>query len=113
MIQMYPLNLVVSNNEAFSRAYNSNETSIFMTSQCFDEGKLASMLEQGAKFNSIICVDGEGDEIVESLKANNEWDSEIQPCIQQYNVSPNKTINQLVQELHAIFTSTAILEGMG
>jgi len=111
MIQMYPLNMVVSNDQAFIQTYNSNDSSAFLMSQCCDVEKFKGMLEQGAKFDFIACVNGEGSDLVKDSQAQDSWEMEFQPRVDQFNVDPSKTPEQLVEELHSMFAEQRLVQG--
>ncbi len=111
MIQMYPLNMVVSNDEAFMKAYNSNDLSAFLMSQCCSTDNLKGMLEQGARFDSIACMDGEGSDLVKDCQAQDSWEMEFQPRVDQLKLDPSKTPAQLIEELHTMFAEQRLVQG--
>ncbi|MFT6103300.1 MAG: hypothetical protein ACJA2B_001751 [Candidatus Endobugula sp.] len=110
---MYPLNLVVSNDNSFSAAYNASKSSVFMSSQCVTQEKFDSMLEQGAKFDSIVSLEDTGEKSVSQLNATESLDSEVMPRLEQYKVSANKSFDMVITDIHEIIRGNLFDEGMG
>ena len=113
MIQMYPLNLVVSNNDEFSTAYNDNKSSVFMSSQCVTQEKFTSMLAQGAKFDSVISLEKSEELDVSSAGINESVDVELMPKLEQYEISPQKAFMKSFRRYTKLFVVTCLMRVWG
>lgn len=97
MSTLYPVNVVVSSNSAFARSYNEHDASSFFVSQCLAPEQAAALLDDGALLNSVILLDGEGEEIVGRLQRIVS-DEELMPKVRR--VASGRDSADTVQKVH-------------
>ena len=70
MMNFYPLKAVVTTNPVLATLYDGDPYSAFLTSGCVTPDELSKLLDQGASFDALVFVDGEGQNLVGNLEGS-------------------------------------------
>lgn len=89
MAKTYPLNPVVSSNTVLASNYNGSMESAAMMSECLTPHQLAELVESGARFRSIVLVNGEGKSVLSKLGDPQRWDPETLPRVKTVWLNPH------------------------
>ncbi|SRR6266545_4745141 len=89
MSETYPLNPVVSTNTVLAANYNKSLASATMMSECLTPHKLLDLIKRGARFHSIVLVNGEGKNLIAKMGDPKNWDEETMPKIKSVWLNPH------------------------
>ena len=64
-MNFYPLKAVVTTNQTLTSLYEGDPYSTFLTSGCLSPRELTVLLDQGASFDALIFINGEGQDILD------------------------------------------------
>src|SRR5206468_933606 len=67
MLGPYPLKPIITNDPALARLYDDHPDSLTLTSGCLTPAQASSLLEQGAIFDTVVLLNGQGTELLERL----------------------------------------------
>jgi len=57
---IYPLNPVITSNPAFASLYDMHPLSLYLISECLTPSEAARLLDEGAVFDTVVLLGGEG-----------------------------------------------------
>jgi hypothetical protein len=106
MSQNYPLNPVVSSNTVLAASYNKSLASASLMSECLTPHQVLDLIGRGARFNSIVLVNGEGRNLLGKLGDPRQWDEETMPKVRSVWIDPHA--EEAVEELCNAITSDSI-----
>jgi hypothetical protein len=87
MLNLYPLNAVVTNDPALPALYDDHPASINLISACLTPQELDSLLDQGAIFQSVVFINDEGKQLISRLSPVNEQDDDVRfPAVHLINL---------------------------
>lgn len=109
MIQLYPMNPVVCENDLLAEQYNKSRASIYMASQCLSEKAVEDMISQGAEFDSVICVGDAGQKLFSDVDSANEE----KLSVEAYRLSSSKSFDEAINDIHTLIKNRGFVEGMG
>lgn len=69
--------------------YNASMVSATMMSECITPHRALDLLDLGAKFNSLVLVNGEGKNLIEKIGDPKQWDDETMPRIKSVWLNPH------------------------
>jgi hypothetical protein len=95
--ETYPLNLVVSSNTVLAANYNKSLASATMMSECLNPHQVLELINRGARFHSIVLVNGEGKGLILRMGDPKNWDEETMPKVKSVWLNPHA--EEAVQEL--------------
>lgn len=111
MNALYPLKPVITSNPSLTYEYNTHLTSAFLISACLTARQVAELLDNGAKFDALVLVDGEGEELIARMGDPKSWDSETMPEIQKISLAQSES--NPIAEIHKILQRNMLVAGMG
>jgi hypothetical protein len=65
--EIYPIVPVITSNRAFASLYDRHPRSIYLISGCLEPRAASTLLDQGAAFDTVVLLNGEGEEVVARL----------------------------------------------
>jgi hypothetical protein len=71
MSRIYPLKAVITSNELLAAEYDQNALSAFLTSGALKPSAFESLVVTGARFETVVTVNGEGKDLIQRLKKSN------------------------------------------
>ena len=77
MLNLYPLNAVVTSDPTLPALYDNDPASVNLISACLTPRELDSLLNQGAIFQSVVFINNEGEQFLSRLTPTNEKDDDI------------------------------------
>ncbi len=77
MLGAYPLKPVITSNSILASLYDDHPDSVTLTSGCLTPAQAAQLLEQGVIFDTVVLLNGEGDELMERLVPREPCDQEL------------------------------------
>src|SRR5437868_1830178 len=77
MLGPYPLKPIITNDPALARLYDDHPDSLTLTSGCLTPAQASSLLEQGAIFDTVVLLNGQGTELLERLVPKEACDQEL------------------------------------
>ena len=98
MSNLYPLKPVVCNNAELAALYNQDQTSIFQTSSCLTAEDVVDMINNGAQLDTLVLVNGQGEELIYHIGECVNWDEEKLPKIVRVNVPEHSEM--AINEIH-------------
>jgi len=99
MAGIYPLKPVITSNAALGAIYDDHPTSVYYISACMTPQAAVALLDEGAKFQALVLLNGEGEELAERLLPPGDYDPELYPRIERMNLSEANAA--AVSALHA------------
>jgi len=100
MSKPYPLNPVISSNTVLAANYNASVACATMMSECLTPHRALDLLEHGAKFDSIVLVNGEGKRLILKMGDPAHWDDETMPKIKSVWLNPHAV--EAVEEIRNV-----------
>lgn len=100
MSKTYPLNPVISSNRVLAANYNASMVSATMMSECLSPQEALELINNGAKFNSIVFVNGEGKRLIEKIGDPKNWDEETMPAIKSVWLNPHA--KEAIEEIYDV-----------
>lgn len=79
MRQLYPLNPVIMNNEIIKHAYNGHFDATCLMSEGLSVEQACELIQNGAQFDKVVLVNGEGQELIPLVGNQLNWDDEQMP----------------------------------
>lgn len=67
-MNFYPLKAVVTTNPVLASLYDGDPYSTLLTSGCLSPGELSELLDQGASFDAVVFINGEGQGLAKNLE---------------------------------------------
>ncbi|NOX91095.1 MAG: hypothetical protein GXP18_01190 [Gammaproteobacteria bacterium] len=111
MNEIYPCRIIITSDKQLAQHYNEDPKNALSASSCItvEEGFL--LFEEKRKIETIILINGEGEELIHSLGKKTGWDKKNMPNIVRIETSDSyedttKTIN------NAIAKSSLLLLGL-
>lgn len=112
MLELYPTRPVVSNNAALLASYNAHPDSPLMGSQCLTSDQALSLLDKGAKFEAIVCIDKDGVEVLSKIGHDASSDVEFDTRVEYFSMEAAPDID--VDAIHSkVKGENFMLYGMG
>ncbi len=81
MIEVYPCRVIITNNEPLANAYNNDPESALVASHCMTVEEAFSLFEEKKKIETVILVNGEGEELIHYLGTQFKWNKKNMPDI--------------------------------
>jgi hypothetical protein len=106
MSERYPLNPVVSSNTVLAANFNRSLASATVMSECLTPHQLLDLIDRGARFQSIVLVNGEGKTLLQKIGDPRQWDEERMPKIKSVWLNPHA--EQAVEELCSAIGNPAL-----
>jgi hypothetical protein len=106
MAGIYPLKPVITTNAALGAIYDDHPWSVFYTSACLKPQAAAALLDEGAVFDTVVLLNGEGAELVERLVPAGSYDPELYPKVIQ--VSAARADRDAVRAIHRAILSLGL-----
>ncbi len=97
---IYPLNPVITSNPAFASLYDMHPLSLYLISECLTPSEAARLLDEGAVFDTVVLLGGEGKELADRLAS--EEDSQAQTFAQVERIDLPAVDEQAVNEVHRV-----------
>ncbi len=99
-MKLYPVKPVITSNPQLASSYNTHPVSGLLASACLTVDEASRLLQDGALFDTILLLNGEGEDVVNRIGGDKEaWDNEIMPSIKRLVVPMDA--NQAVETIHA------------
>lgn len=111
MSVLYPLKPVVTTNTLLARKYNDDVRSAFLISACMTAQQAMELLDQGAQFDSVVLVNGEGEDVAARLGDPRVWSAETMPGIERLSLA--RDAEHTVAEIHRLLQRNMLVAGMG
>lgn len=108
---IYPLVPVICDDEQFSDAYNADMMSSLYQSTCMQSNDVEQMISEGAKFDQLVFVNHESNDLVDKYKFDGQWSEEIMPEI--VNVNLEKISKNAVGDVHRAIQNVIYNLGTG
>lgn len=99
MYNLNPVRPVITNNAALASDYNSHPESSFLASACLTPQEASDLIAGGASFETVILVNGDGEEIPGQLVGTTRHDPECAPAMTRLIVKIDT--KQAVEQIHA------------
>jgi hypothetical protein len=71
MSNIYPLKAVITTNELLAAEYDQNAISAFLTSGALTPDAFVNLFTTGARFETVVTVNGEGEDQIKRLQKAN------------------------------------------
>ena len=111
MSNLYPLKPVISSSRELAHKYNESMASVMLTSACLTPDEASKLLSEGAVFNQIVLVNGDGEQLPSQIGDPNNWDNEVLPTIKR--VSLDTSAPDAIKKLHRMLNDKTNIVGMG
>lgn len=107
MAGIYPLKPIITSNSALGAIYDDHPGSVFHTSACMTPQEAAALLDEGATFDTLVLINGEGRELLERLLPKGEYDPELYPRVAQLSLP--QAGPEAVKAIHGALRSVGLL----
>jgi len=107
MSEIYPCRVVITNNSELIRFYNEDPENALMTSRCFTAEEVFCLLEEDKKIETIILVNGEGENFICRITEKFKWNKKNMPDIVRIEVSDNPE-NATIEIRKSIYKSSLL-----
>jgi len=98
---VYPLKAVVTSNPELSSAYNSDSTSMLLTSECLTPEALKELVAQGAQFEKIVSTNGEGEEVIgELIMSAQSQGMDGLPQFERLFFGDGESVESIMKQIH-------------
>lgn len=77
----YPLKPIVSNHPQLPAFYDDHPGSVGLISACLTPQALSDLIDQGATFDAVLFINGEGQALQQRLRPVHEQDDAIYPLL--------------------------------
>lgn len=111
-MRTYPLTAIVTSSPSLTNAYNGNLGSAYLLSECISPEYFAKLLQDNAVFDAIVLVDGAGQNLIPTIGARYNWNAELMPKIENFDM-PSLTALEAVDQLHHLIRKSPESVGMG
>lgn len=111
MLHAYPIKPIISSDKQLAANYNNDPKSAHLLSACLTPTEAADLLAQGAVFQDLVLVNGEGEELLSAIGDPFNWDLEIMPYVKRATISAPP--DRAVAQLHEIIQQTLAVCGVG
>lgn len=112
MNEIYPCRIIITSDKQLAQYYNEDPKNALAASCCItvEEGFL--LHEEKRKIETIILINGEGEELIHSIGKKIEWDKKNMPDIIRIETSDSyedttKTINNAIAKSSLLFLGLA------
>ncbi len=112
MNEIYPCRIIITSDKQLAQHYNEDPKNALSASSCItvEEGFL--LFEEKRKIETIILINGEGEELIHSLGKKTGWDKKNMPDIVRIETSDSyedttKTINNTITKSSLLFLGLA------
>jgi hypothetical protein len=105
VLGIYPLKPVITSNRAFAALYDLHPHSLFHISGCLTPSEAESLIDQGAVFDTVVLLNGEGEELIARLT------TDVDPQDQRF--SRVERIDAPVIDVHAVGRVHLVLRDVG
>ncbi|MDB5856277.1 MAG: hypothetical protein JWR22_4318 [Herminiimonas sp.] len=100
MLNLYPLNAVITSDTALSDLYDNHPASVNLISACLTPQELDGLLNQGAIFQSVVFVNNEGQQLLGRLTPIHEQDDDVRfPVV--HAISLDRIGNESIPIIHS------------
>ncbi|HEX7635758.1 MAG TPA: hypothetical protein VF427_10820 [Noviherbaspirillum sp.] len=100
MLTPYPLKPVITNDKRLAALYDNHPESIDMISACLTPEEANRLLDQGAVFDSVVVLNGDGEQLIQRLVPMTEdYDEALFP--QVVSVTLDHIDGQSVPVIHS------------
>lgn len=99
MTAYYPLKAVVTSNSALAADYNQHDISVFLTSGCLSPEEFGLLINGGAQFESVVLVDGAGEQLVKKLADG----SSPELTIDRVAIGDERSLDEAIKKIHSVF----------
>jgi hypothetical protein len=108
---IYPLVPVICDDAEFAEAYNDDLMSSLYQSQCMQANEVQKLAQQGVKFDQLVFINSESNDLVNKFKFDGLWSEEFMPEIVHVNV--DETTKAAVSEVHRAIQNVIYNRGTG
>ena len=111
MMQPYPLNPVVTSDPSLTSKYNAHPASDNLISACLSPDRVEQLLKEGAQFETMVFINGEGEALINQIGDVEHWDNEFMPRIERLKITTDPSAD--TETIHRAITGDPSDKGMG
>jgi len=97
MNEIYPCRVAITSDERLANYYNENPENALMASRCITVEQAFCLLEEERKIETLILINGEGEELISYLGEQLGWEDANMPDIVRVEVpgDHDKAVNKI------------------
>jgi hypothetical protein len=107
MSLIYPLNAVITSDEALAAEYDQHALSAFLTSGALRPDAFSSLVSQGARFEAIVTVNGEYAVEVKKWTKNMARGLNVKTKVLNVDIPERLVLTEAVKKIHLAFNPSA------
>ena len=92
MPDIYPCRVIITNNKNLARYFNEDPENALMASHCLTVEEAICLFEEKRKIETIILINGKGEELICQLADQLEWDKGNMPDVVRIDVPDNNEV---------------------